>query len=486
MRKMKLTNAVVSVALIAGLLSPMQAQATEIATEDVMDVIEVTTEDVTEEVTEEVTEVVTEDVTEEVTTEEATEEVVEPSADEVTDETSTYHRAKITAFVERFYTKALRRKAEPAGKAYWVEELMSGRKTPAQVGYFFFTLDEYESKKTSDTQYIEDLYQTYMDRSSDAAGMAFWQECLTIGVSRSAAMASFLNCKEFREDICRNQFGIPDVGFQGVRDIRRSTIDNNVAVPLLANRVYKGLLRRNMSVAESLARSKQFYAGNFQFHDFVYSIMKSEECIWKETTEEDFVRRAYRAILNREPSPSELQHYLAQLASVHRRNNNPNFATYSKMSRKEVLYELMRTPEFVSYYQQSILPAGVRPLAVPVITGDTIIDIDQEYISRMVKKRVFDKYPKLTEWNTDVDFLSRRDVSHDWSAIVSHVPKNCTFFSPFTDEDHIDVIAWMILDRMEGMGCEPGTYDGFAGFAFERDATQNPITGEISYGFYFQ
>ena len=327
------------------------------------------------------------------------------------------------------------------------------------------------------------FYNAYLGRNPEQTGWDYWTNLYELGMDKSSltyAMIKTAPSKEFETRCAAAGFVTEDLN--GLREFPHSM---SVGEVQLFSRLYNGLLRRAISTAELEGRCKQFRSG-VPYHDICYGVMKSEECIWKETTEEDFVRRAYRAILGREPRTDELTYYLAQLASVHRLNNNPNFATYSKMSRKEVLYELMRTPEFTAFYNGTVNAGGSRPLAVPVITGDTIIDIDQEYISRMVKKRVFDKYPKLTQWNTDVDWLSRRDVSHDWCSIGSHVPKNCTFLSPFTDEDHIDGIAWLILDRMEGTGREPGTYDGFAGFAFERDATQNPITGEISYGFYFQ
>lgn len=109
---------------------------------------------------------------------------------------------KVKAFVERMYTKALKRKAEAAGRDYWTKQIVQRKKTPVEVGIFFFTLDEYRNKKTSNKQFITDLYAVFMDRKPDAGGMNYWLgECKK--QDRVTIIKRFAGCPEFKK-ICKS------------------------------------------------------------------------------------------------------------------------------------------------------------------------------------------------------------------------------------------------------------------------------------------
>ena len=61
---------------------------------------------------------------------------------------------------------------------------------------FFFSA-EYLARNTTDTQFLTDMYRTFFIRDPDGPGLAFWQNELNIGVSRSALLNSFLFSTEF-------------------------------------------------------------------------------------------------------------------------------------------------------------------------------------------------------------------------------------------------------------------------------------------------
>ena len=105
----------------------------------------------------------------------------------------------VEQFVERLYTIALERASEPSGLAEWTRRINAGESTPEEVAKFFFLSKEYVEKNTSNDKYIETLYLTFMDRTAEAGGKAYWVEQLNQGVSRETALEGFAQSPEFQE-----------------------------------------------------------------------------------------------------------------------------------------------------------------------------------------------------------------------------------------------------------------------------------------------
>ncbi len=62
---------------------------------------------------------------------------------------------------------------------------------------FYFSA-EYASRNRSDSQFLEDLYQTFFQRASDPDGKAFWQSQLDGGLDREALILGFMFSQEFQ------------------------------------------------------------------------------------------------------------------------------------------------------------------------------------------------------------------------------------------------------------------------------------------------
>ena len=112
----------------------------------------------------------------------------------------------VEQFVERLYTIALERASEPSGLAEWTRRINAGESTPEEVAKFFFLSEEYVEKNTSNDKYIETLYLTFMDRTAEAGGKAYWVEQLNQGVSRETALEGFAQSPEFQEIMERYGF----------------------------------------------------------------------------------------------------------------------------------------------------------------------------------------------------------------------------------------------------------------------------------------
>ena len=65
------------------------------------------------------------------------------------------------------------------------------------VAKSFFLSEEFNNRKLSDEDYVETLYQTFMDRASDAEGKQYWVSNLKNGMSREKALEGFARSTEF-------------------------------------------------------------------------------------------------------------------------------------------------------------------------------------------------------------------------------------------------------------------------------------------------
>lgn len=103
----------------------------------------------------------------------------------------------IRNYVLRMYTKALGRDGEEAAVQDWSQRIASGTMSAEDVAKSFFFSEEYTSRGLNNEDYVETLYQTFMDRPSDEAGKADWVGKLNSGVSREEVLEGFSRSAEF-------------------------------------------------------------------------------------------------------------------------------------------------------------------------------------------------------------------------------------------------------------------------------------------------
>ena len=84
----------------------------------------------------------------------------------------------IEAFVNSLYADCLGRNADQTGFSDWCNKLASGQITGKQAAYGFFFSQEFIAKANawSDDQLIEAYYRVFLNRSSDPAGKAYWSQ----------------------------------------------------------------------------------------------------------------------------------------------------------------------------------------------------------------------------------------------------------------------------------------------------------------------
>ena len=234
-------------------------------------------------------------------------------------------------FVNRLYLNVLSRKADAAGWNDWVGKLERLEYTGAEVAYGFIFSQEYLSKNTSDSAYIEMLYNTILGRASDAAGKAYWQSYLDQGLSRKYVFAGVVNSTEFG-NLCGN-YGIAR-GTYYVTDIS----DKYPQATAYVTRLYKNCLSRNPDwngLQDWVTRLmvKKDSAGTV-----AKGFFQSTEFTAKKYDNTTYVKVLYRALFGREAETEGLNNWVSAL----------NKST----SRTSVLNSFLNSQEFINMCKQ--------------------------------------------------------------------------------------------------------------------------------------
>ncbi|MCI6017441.1 MAG: DUF4214 domain-containing protein [Clostridiales bacterium] len=114
--------------------------------------------------------------------------------------------AGVTMFVYRCYKKILGRDPDQFGLNSWTGNLLSGASSADEVGYGFVFSQELIEKGLSNEQYVKLMYEVFLDRKADSAGLAAWVERLDNYTSRYEILRGFVYSDEFRK-LC-SSFGI--------------------------------------------------------------------------------------------------------------------------------------------------------------------------------------------------------------------------------------------------------------------------------------
>ena len=113
---------------------------------------------------------------------------------------------EVAAFTYRFYDKCMGRKPDDLGLNYWVDKLVTGQSTGADISKDFVFSPEFKAKNLSNTDFTKVMYSVFFNREADIYGQTYWVNSLNAGKSRLEVLSGFVNSKEFAT-ICIN-YGI--------------------------------------------------------------------------------------------------------------------------------------------------------------------------------------------------------------------------------------------------------------------------------------
>lgn len=206
-------------------------------------------------------------------------------------------------FVARLYNVCLNREPDDAGKADWVNRLVSGTESGANVAYGFVFSQEFKNYNYCNTDYVKLLYRAFMGREADDAGLNDWVSRLESGVTREEVFNGFSQSLEFK-NLCQ-QYGIT-VG-SGVAIPKFGTVPAGACaacgavdgVTGFVIRLYNTCLDRDPDQGGLRDWTTQLRQHTKTGRDVSFGFIFSQEFINKGLSDEVFVEYLYRALFDR-------------------------------------------------------------------------------------------------------------------------------------------------------------------------------------------
>ena len=236
--------------------------------------------------------------------------------------------ASINGFVVRLYRNVLDREPDDGGFEYWTNGINNKSITGGTAVKGFFLSKEMDNKNLSNTDFIKLLYLTVLNREADKGGLNYWEKCLEVKMTRESVINGFINSKEFT-NLC-NKYGVDRGSNQYTNNYR----DQNYNVTSFVERMYTKALGRGSDIPGLENWCKKLLDKSITGAELVTGFFFSKEFENKNLNHTDFVKTAYRAILDREADSSGLKHWVNKL------NNGT--------SRKEVLAGFIESKEFTN------------------------------------------------------------------------------------------------------------------------------------------
>lgn len=209
----------------------------------------------------------------------------------------------IKDFVTRLYNVCLNREPDEAGLADWTAQLSKKQITGIKAAYGFVFSPEFKAKNLCNEDYVKQLYQAFLGRDYDAAGLADWVGQLEQGKTREEIFNGFALSQEFK-GLCE-QYGITQgyriavPAYGTVPAGNCSMCGKEDGVTGFVKRLYRVCLNR-----EADAEGLKDWTGKLRNRtesgrDVAYGFIFSPEFTNKKYVNEDYVEYLYEAFMGR-------------------------------------------------------------------------------------------------------------------------------------------------------------------------------------------
>ncbi len=215
------------------------------------------------------------------------------------------------AFVTRLYQCVLDREPEEAGLNDWAGKLTNGKLSAAQVAAGFFGSQEYRNRKTTNYDFLFDLYYTMFDRSPDSSGFQYWMDNMAAGMNRVAVFNGFTMSTEFNTlcNLYGYEAGSVDVSGYNMGENSNAGTQiakmSNMAADYAVTDLYKIILNREPDAAGLADNRKALTDGTATHATVAAGLAGSQEFINRNLSDEMFIATIFRALLARDPNPAE-------------------------------------------------------------------------------------------------------------------------------------------------------------------------------------
>ncbi|MBP5292155.1 MAG: DUF4214 domain-containing protein, partial [Lachnospiraceae bacterium] len=210
-------------------------------------------------------------------------------------------------FVTRLYANFLGREPDARGLADWVDALASGRATGSKVVAGFVLSPEFQNNPLDNESYITALYRIIFDREPDPQGLANWLSVLENGCTKKKVLSGFTNSDEFKA-LCE------DLGVDPGTYKSDELPDLYPKVAGFVARLYTVCLNRPYDQAGLNAWVTVLVTKEATGSKVARGFFHSKEFANRNLSDEEFVRVAYRTLLDREPEAGGFENWTRALA----------------------------------------------------------------------------------------------------------------------------------------------------------------------------
>ena len=355
-------------------------------------------------------------------------------------------------FVSRLYQLVLGRQPDAGGLNAWTNQLVSGQATGAQVANGFIYSTELKGRNLSNSDYVEMLYQTFLNRPSDAEGKASWVNLLEKGMSREYIYKGFANSGEFQE-ICDSY------GIQRGEVVLTAPKDQNQGVTMFIYRCYEKFLGRKADDAGLNDWANELLTGRIDAKEAAKGFVLSSEFQQKNLSNADYVKTLYRGLFDREADSKGLSEWTAHLDAGN--------------SREAVFYGFADSDEF----RQLAASFGLNSSWA----GTPVTYVDNTIFKEMPSEYTFSSGAggwatqiTLNDDGTFTGHYSDSDMGDRGSGYPRGTVYICDFRGKFTQPQQIDAYTYSM--RLEYL-----SQDGTVGDVYYEDGIRYIVSSP--YGF---
>jgi len=237
--------------------------------------------------------------------------------------------SQITLFVERLYTTVLKRPSDSSGLINWIDQIKSGRMTPAQVASSFYASPEFLRQSVTDEDFVERLYRSLLNRAPDSSGRRSWLNHLQAGMTRNEVLGHFLNSPEFTK-LC--------AGYNLTHDSTKPAMGTRVFI----TRLYADVLNRQPDTSgyhNWLNHMQEGMTASTVAKSFVFS----SESIRRNLSDDQFLEMLYNSLLGRKSDSSGKRNWLSHMQNGMTRETVFNhFVSSSEFIKLCSVYDIER------------------------------------------------------------------------------------------------------------------------------------------------
>ena len=203
---------------------------------------------------------------------------------------------KVNAFVKRCYSLILNREADEGGLTGWSDALLQKTAAAANIIDGFVKSDEFTNRNLPDSDKVDILYKSMLNREADAGGKAGWVDALSQGYTLQNIINGFCGSAEFKA-LCQ-EYGIEPGAVEASAPVDANTPRGKIEA--FVKRCYQLILNRAADTGGLKGWSDALEGKTAAAAQIIDGFVRSPEYINRSLSADASVDILYKTMLNRE------------------------------------------------------------------------------------------------------------------------------------------------------------------------------------------